>query len=468
MLADAGGLIKQAVNHPNLDTMNSQWYKFIKTPADLMFWSACLLLGSMPTSPFLLSVGMWGLAAAALWNIAGRLPDKPRFSSLLTWVRALGVSFINLYRQKELLLVTLLLLAPALSLLWSDDQDYWLRVTRVRLPFLVLPLTFASLPELSERRYKMALYILVWFMVLLCIGVGINFLIHYDEILTGLGRGQPVPVPRQHVRFSLILATTIITGGWLWNDRFTVRYQWERGLLGGAVIFLFLFIHVLSVRGGLAVLYAALLFTVIWYVVRTRRWAMGLSAVVLMGAGLWVAIENIPSLRMRVAYMRYDWLQYQSDSGASYSDSERWVSLKTGWKIWQQHPVQGVGAGDLQQEVRRVTTEMFPGYAAAPLLPHNQWIHILASTGIIGLLLSIPGFLGLFLKRRNRSDYLLLTFYTMAFLTFLIECTIENAVGVAWFLFFPLWFSGIVTKKSTEAQFPALQRTCSAHYRKKS
>ena len=215
--------------------MNSQWYKFIKTPGDLMFWSACLLLGSMPTSPFLLSVGMWGLAAAALWNIADNLPDKPRFSSLLTWIRALAVSFRNLYRQKPLLLVSLLLLAPALSLLWSDDWGYWLRVTRVRLPFLVLPLTFASLPELSARRYKLALYIMVWFMVLLCIGVGVNFIMHYDEILTGLGRGQPVPVPRQHVRFSLILATTIMAGGWLWKDRFTVKYHWERGLLGGAV-----------------------------------------------------------------------------------------------------------------------------------------------------------------------------------------------------------------------------------------
>jgi O-antigen ligase len=159
-----------------------------------------------------------------------------------------------------------------------------------------------------------------------------------------------------------------------------------------------------------------------------------------------MAVENIPSLRMRVAYMRYDWLQYQSDSGASYSDSERWVSLKTGWKIWEEHPALGVGAGDLQQEVRRVTTEVFPDYAATPLLPHNQWIHILASTGILGLLLSIPGFFALFAQKENRSNYLLLTFYAMAFLTFLIECTIENAIGVAWFLFFPLWFSGIRTK----------------------
>ncbi|MEN9415377.1 MAG: hypothetical protein RLZ62_1681, partial [Bacteroidota bacterium] len=333
------------------------------------------------------------------------------------------------------------------SLVWSDDWGYWLRVTRVRLPFLVLPLTFASLPELPERRYKLALYILVWFMVLLCIGAGVNFMMHYDEILTGLGRGQPVPVPRQHVRFSLILATTIMAGGWLWKDRFTVKYQWERGLLGGAVIFLFLFIHVLSVRGGLAVLYAALFFTVTWYIVRTRRWVAGIAAAALMTGGLWMAVENIPSLRMRVAYMRYDWLQYQSDNGASYSDSGRWVSLKTGWKIWQEHPVLGTGAGDLQQEVRRVTTELYPDYAITPLLPHNQWIHILASTGILGLLLSIPGFFALFARKENRSNYLLLTFYAMAFLTFLIECTIENAIGVAWFLFFPLWFSGIRTKE---------------------
>ncbi len=431
--------------------MNNKWHKFISTPADLMFWSACLLLGSMPTSPFLLSVGMWGLAAAALWNIAENMPDKPGLSSLLTWVRALGVSFRNLYRQKSLLLMSMLLLVPALSLFWSDDWQYWLRVTRVRLPFLVLPLIFANLPDLPERRYKLALYILVWFMVLLCIGVGVNFILHYDEILTGLGRGQPVPVPRQHVRFSLILATAIIAGGWLWKERFTVKYTRERWFLGAAVVFLFVFIHLLSVRGGLAVLYGALLFSVVWYVIRTRRWVSGVVAAAGLALILWAAVEHVPSLRTRVAYMRYDWLQYQSDKGASYSDSERWVSLKTGWTIWNENKLTGAGAGDLEAEVKRLTPELYPGYANTPHLPHNQWIHILASTGLFGLALSIPGFLGLFLKKENRSNYLLLTFYTMAFLTFLTECTVENAIGVAWFLFFPLWFSRIGAKKSAEA-----------------
>lgn len=424
--------------------MSVNWLKPVSTPQYLTFWSACLLVVSMVVSPFLLSVSMWGLVAAALWHTAAGLRTGGEVSTLRsagTWLKAVVRSFEHLWQQRLYAFMTLLLLVPAFSIGWSDDIPYWLRVTRVRLPFLILPWAFANLPSLSPQQHRRVLYLLVWFMVLMCVGVGINFLWNYDAIITGLGRGQPVPVPRQHVRFSLILATAIIIGAWLWRQRFIIKYRWERPALGVAVAFLFLFIHILSVRGGLAVLYAALIFSIIWYVWQTRRWALGLATLAALVAVLWISVENIPSLRTRVAYMKYDWERYQANDGEAYSDSERWISLKVGVQIWRENPIIGAGAGDLLQEVERITEAQYPDYAKSPKLPHNQWIHIMASTGLVGLALSLAGFLALFFDRKNRSNYLFLTFQLMAFMTFIIECTVENAIGVAWFLFYTLWFS---------------------------
>lgn len=424
--------------------MSVNWLKPVSTPQNLTFWSACLLVVSMVVSPFLLSISMWGLVAAALWQTAAGLRTSGEVSTLRAvypWLKAVIRSFEHLWQQRLYALMTLLLLVPAVSIGWSDDIPYWLRVTRVRLPFLILPWAFANLPRLSAEQHRRVLYLLVWFMVLMCVGVGLNFLWNYDAIITGLGRGQPVPVPRQHVRFSLILATAIIVGAWLWRQRFILKHRWERPALGAAVAFLFLFIHILSVRGGLAVLYAALGFSIVRYVWHTRRWALGAATLAALVAVLWISVENIPSLRTRVAYMKYDWERYQANDGEAYSDSERWISLKVGVQIWRENPIIGAGAGDLLQEVERITEAQYPDYAKSPKLPHNQWIHIMASTGLVGLALSLAGFLALFFDRNNRSNYLFLTFQLMAFITFIIECTVENAIGVAWFLFYTLWFS---------------------------
>lgn len=409
-----------------------------------MFSSACLLVASMVVSPFLLSISMWGLAAAALWQSAVQLKSSGEiatFRSVKSWWQAIVRSFQNLWKNRSLCLMALLLLVPALSVFWSEDLAYWLRVTRVRIPFFVMPWAFASLPALGKKEHQQILYLLVWFMVLMCIGVGVNFLLHYDDIITGLGRGQSVPVPREHVRFSLVLATAILCGGWLWKERFFLKYEWERSALLAAVVFMFLFIHILSVRGGLAVLYSAILFSIAWYVWTTRRLALGLGGVLVIFTVLWIAVENVPSLRTRLNYMKYDWERYKTNTGETYSDAERWISLEVGMKIWKAHPLLGAGAGDLENEVAAELQANYPEYARSPKLPHNQWIHIMASTGLLGLLLSMTGFFAPLFDARNRS-YLFVTFQLMAFLTFLIECTVENAIGVSWYLFYTLWFMG--------------------------
>lgn len=412
-------------------------FKPISTPVGLAFWSANLLVVSMAISPFLLSLSMWGLVAAAWWNTAQSLQASLR--QLNTWWAVLKFSFVRLFQKRELALLSLLLLAPAISFFWSDDKTYWLRLVQTRLPFLVLPWAFANLPKLSEKQWKSVLYLLVWFITGVCIAVGINFLLHFDTIIDDLGRGTPVPVPRSHVRFSLILATTILSGAWLWAQGFWLWRAWERKILAVTVVFLFVFIHILSVRGGLFSLYAALIFTLFWYVWQSKKWILGLAGLGILIGGLWVATETIPSLKMRIAYMKYDWERFTNqDEGRLYSDAVRWISLRSGIYLWQQNPVLGTGAGDLLSETKRVTATLYPDYAQEPRLPHNQFIFILASTGALGLILSLCAFSGpIYAGRRN---FLFLAFQIMAFASFLIECTLENAIGVAWFLFFSLWF----------------------------
>lgn len=418
------------------------WFSSPSAPSAAAVFFALVLVASIPVSPFVLSLGMWGLVFVAFWQQFREGQEGPRTER---WVHLLVHSFQNLFRQRVLVALALLLLVPVVSGLWSDDHAYWLERVRVRLPFLVLPWAFANLPALSTRQRHLVLYGLVWIMAILCIGVGINYLLHQADILQAMQEGRPMPVPRNHIRFSLMVATAVVAGGWLWQQRFVWRWAWERRLLAAAALFLLVFLHVLAVRSGLAALYAALLFAGGWWAWQARRWLPAVAVVLGIGLALWGALSAFPSLKQKWAYTVYDWEQYQGQSGASYSDSERWISMRAGWLLWQENPWLGTGAGDLRSETARITAERFPQYQAAPKLPHNQFLYLLAGTGLLGLAVSLLALLAPVWAGRG---LLFGAFQVMVLVSCLVEYTLETAMGVAWYLFFTLWLLPFPTQNS--------------------
>lgn len=387
---------------------------------------------------------MWFFVFAAWWHTAEHLGLSLKKAG--TWWVVLVFSFRRLFANKALSGLVLLLLVPALSFFWSDDKAYWLRLVQTRLPFLVLPWVFANFPSISERQWKSVLCFLVWSTAVICAGVGIYFWLNYDAILEGLGRGNPVPVPRSHVRFSLIVATSVLVGLWLWRQRFYLWRPWERHGLLALTLFLFVFLHVLSVRGGLFALYLALIFWAVREIVLWKKWVLGVGSLLALVAVIWLAVQNVPSLRNRIGYMRYDWERFSAHGdGYLYSDGARWVSLMSGWALWKQNPLLGTGAGDLLTETKRSTAALFPAYAQQPKLPHNQFIFIMASTGLLGLGASLFAFGKLAWGRRNALFWAV---QVMALASFLIECTLENAIGVAWYLGYTLWSAYVLWGKN--------------------
>ncbi|MFN4254619.1 MAG: O-antigen ligase family protein [Saprospiraceae bacterium] len=413
--------------------------------ANLSVFFACVLLVGMVFSPFLLSVGMWFFVFTALGHAALEHPKPADFwANRSVWLArtawVLAAAFRQFFCKKALLALSLLFWLPVVSGLWSDDLHFWLERVRVRLPFFVVPFAFANLPVLGARRLNGALAFLVWMLVLTCIGIGINYLVHFQEIMQAIEQGRHIPVPRDHIRFSLTLAVGILAAGWLSVQKFQLRWAWERGVMWAATVFLFVFIHILSVRSGLVALYAALFFTLGWFVVSTKKWLIGLALLAGLLALPLLAVKTLPSVAQKVAYMRWDWSQYSGATGGLYSDSGRMVSLRGGWDLAKKHPLLGVGTGDLPMEIQRFVDANFPQYSRDPKLPHNQFMYILAATGVLGLAVSLWAFYGLFFRKTYRRAYLLMAFQAVVFVSFLVEYTIETAIGVAFYLFFQLWF----------------------------
>lgn len=399
------------------------------TRQQLALFLCCLLMVSLVYSPFLLSVSMIGLVIINVFN----LKVSPKVS--LSIHPDLKNGFQCFLNDKSFLVITTFFFIVFFSGVFTEDFNYWLERLRLKIPFLVLPFAFASLPTFSRRQYRGLFYFLLILLTVTCVGIGINYALNFEEIITNIKRGQPVPTPRNHIRFSLLLALGIIAGVYLSVEKFYWKKEWEHGLIKGMTAFLFIFIHILSVRSGLLVLYLSIVFLTTRYIYSTRRYGVGFGLMLLLSILPMIAYQTIPSFKGKIDYAFWDFKMYQAGKGQEYSDANRLISLEVGLKIGHANPILGVGAGNLKQAVKKVYSTDYP-QAKKQIMPHNQFLSVYAGMGIVGLFLFLGAFFFPLFYKNNYRQPIFLAFHVIVFFSFMMENTIENAMGIAFYTFF--------------------------------
>ncbi|MEZ4962233.1 MAG: O-antigen ligase family protein [Saprospiraceae bacterium] len=390
------------------------------------------LVSMVVSAEFVLSVAMIALVLLSLFQLK---IDGPKVS--LTMRDSLKKDVEKYWGYKAWLAVSVPFLIVLVSALWSSDMGYTLERLRIKLPFLVLPFAFATMPALRKREILTILYFLLVTMSIISLYVLINFAMSFDAVMGNLGRGGHLPTPSNHIRFSLTLALAIIGGLALWMERFHFQHPAERYFIGGLTLFLFIFIHVLSVRSGLLALYLALSVLACYFVLAKKKYLVGLAGIAGIIALPVVAYFTVPSFKLKIDYARWDYQQFVQGSGANYPDSERLVSMKVGLCIGNAHPVFGIGAGDLRQAVK-VAYEAHYRDNYHFRMPHNQFITVYAGTGVVGLAIFLAGFFFPVFYQKNYRNPLFLALHAIVFMSFWMENTIENNFGVSLFLFFLL------------------------------
>ncbi len=343
-------------------------------------------------------------------------------------------TFSFFLKNKIWLILSIPFFIVLISGFWSDDLNYWTERLRIRMPFLFLPLAFAGLPTFSKRQYLGLFYVLFVLMLASTVGVLINYALHFDEMNLKMGMGQAIKTPIGHIRFSLLMAISSISGILLYQQQFAWRYAWERSFLVVGSLFLFIAMHILSVRTGLGVLYATILMLGFRYVLQSKRYALGLVVGLFLAVLPYLAYQYIPSFQQKFNYSRYDLGQYQTGNGENYSDAERIISIEAGLTIGNQHPFFGVGTGDVKIALDTFYQHRYPTQLVK--VPHNQFVMIYAETGSWGVcLFCLSIFYPLFYQKKYRDPFFL-TVTTIVILSFLVESTIEIAVGTAIYAFF--------------------------------
>ena len=392
-------------------------------------------------SPPVLSIGLFGICFLGVLDpLAGINPGwktnvRPFFRTPLPW------ALVSLY---------LLLLLGG----WQTyDWGYYLERIRIKSALLLVPFAWPGLPRLNRSQLAKVVGAFALFMAAVLVLVLINYALDYTAINQAIREGRAMPVPRNHIRFSLLVALGIFAG-----VRAGELLAWGRKRIWYVVAsFLFVSAHVLAVRSGLAGAYAGVGAYAIVAAWAHGRWWPALVALAGLALLPVVAYMAIPSLRTKLDYARYELFQRErsAEDSAEYSDEGRLVSIRLGLQVWQDNPLLGVGPGNLRAEMDRRYAESYP--ALEGKRPHNQFVSALAGSGVLGGVVTLGAFLTLAVVGLRRRDAVFMGVWTVFFISCLVENTLENTAGVCMFTVFVLVFGHWVRASRPDPETQALE-----------
>lgn len=382
-----------------------------------------VLLFSVFYGKFFLSLSMIGMSLLAFFNISAkplRIAWRPSVASAIK--HPITLSF------------GVMVMVYVLSGLYTENLIEWWDRVRTKAPFLFLTIALLSAPLLATQTYR---WINRYFIALASVSfimIWMTYMLDPGHYLSIMEKGQPIPTPVHHIRYSLLLAMAA-----MFALHSVLELEKERLWKWFSIVALVLLVvglHFMSVRSGLATFYlGALTYLLVW-VWRQRQWMVFSMVMTGLLIAPIVAYSTMPTLRQKIVYVLYDWNQHKKGEGQQYSDSERLFSIQTGWQAWRENPILGVGIGDIKATIKPFYDQHWQGEKIK--LPHNQFVYVMLGCGLLGAIVFFIGFYGpLFLSQTKSA--LLLAIYVMISATLMIEYTLETAIGSAITLFFILY-----------------------------
>lgn len=382
----------------------------------------CLFIG-LSCARALASIGMIGLL------IAPFLFSKPK-------------DIFNAYfSNKALWILSLFFIIVFTSGIYSADKEQWLNWVRIKLPYIALPIAFAGISKLDTKKFLIVLYGFIITFFITTASILIRYALNYDAITYSYYQGSAMPIPYSHIRYSLMLAFSFFCAVYLYTKQYYVFSKHEKWLQLYFAAFAFIALHILSVRSGLLALYLGILYLAFYIVFSYRKYLLGIGLIAAMAIMPIVAYHFVPSFHNKVTYMQYDLNEYKEGRYNNLSDAIRIVSTIIGIDVWKESPVIGVGAGDIRSEVAKVYEQKFPQITEPNRkVPHNQLVWILATTGVIGLVLFLTAFFVPLFSYGLYKFWPALVLHLILFSSFFTEDTFEEQIGTGFYLIFLLLF----------------------------
>ena len=368
-----------------------------------LYWNICATFFFLPISTSLLEIS--SSLALAVWIFSGNfIKTRGRWWNE-AWVKP----------------VLLFMLLPVVALLWTDDlvrgvdlaskSYYWF------LSFMVASVSFA---RYSYKRivdaFLLGLFITSFVVLLQLVGI--------IPIKSGRAVAFMGPIT---LSLLFVLGITLIS----------FYFSRTPALRGKILIIIVMLLYVvgLTVSGGrIGYLVCILLSPLILHNILGRRYILGLTAAVILGA---VIAVSVPVVQQRA-------METLNNTEAFFTSNQKNSSIGLRFQMWSgavhmflDNPLLGVGTGGFNRAIREYTEE--PRLHAFDQ-PHNSYLYIASSFGIVGVL-SFGWIIVVFFRKgwhlRHRIEgYSLVAFALVLFLGSMTDSQILSLATAKMFALF--------------------------------
>jgi O-antigen ligase len=250
------------------------------------------------------------------------------------------------------------------------------------------------------------------------------------------------PVKNDHVRFSLLVAIAIFTATFLYiknKNRYTAPVNY---LLWFLVFAFIVYLHILAVRTGLICFYLSLVVFIAWLIWNKQHLIRSFLLLLVFVAFPVASYFLFPTFKNRIRYFNYDIsFAKQNVYLPGSNDGTRIISIKAGWHIMNEHPVAGVGFGDVEKQTNQWYDLNYPQMIASDkILPSSEWIMYGAATGWTGMILfTIFLLLPFFIPPLRKNIFWWIINGSIA-LTYFFDNGLEGQFSVFVHVFIILWW----------------------------
>lgn len=333
-------------------------------------------------------------------------------------------------RTRVLLVAVLLMLLPVIvSGLWSENHSLWWNSVVVRLPLVTMLLGIGSVYFSAGRKTKLV-YLYLLLISMGCIWSFSQYLFHPTAIQAAYLQAKTLPTPadNDHIRFSWMVVIAVILG---FHSLLTAQTKTTRYLLTACLVLLVVYLHVLAAKTGLVCLYSGSGIYIMYLIIVQKKWKTGLLLLAVCAVAAFICYQTMPTLHNRVQYVLYDFSNYSSGRILpGYSDASRWLSMKAGYQLTAQNPIQGVGFGDMLSAVDQWHRLHHPSSLPYErFLPANEWLVYGTGSGLPGILCFTAGFVLLLYRTTSRNIFSVIV-TTISLVPFLFDDTLEGQTGI--------------------------------------
>jgi O-antigen ligase len=353
------------------------------------------------------------------------------------------------------------------SFFLSGNQSDGLRSLQLRLPLILFPLSIGLMQLTKQLRNTILLgvAIIVSASCLISFALAIYRYMQENNSAWLYNDALSFFIGQQSIYTSLLVNISIYV--FIYHLLYSALTRGYKLMLALGTIFLFVISYLLASRNMMLILYISTIFFSFYFILTKRKYVEGaalLLAIIITG---FLVFNFFPKTINRFRELAYTQFNFQSQAKESHYAGEltpdqwnganfRLAAWYCGWQLVKEHPFTGVDLGDKNDELFSVYREKQFHFAInTNKNVHNNYLDILYSMGVAGLLLFLAGwlFFPFITALRNRDGLTIIILITFA-QAMVTENYFDRSIGAMLFGFFVTFLlAGIDNaKKSQENQ----------------